>query len=328
MMPQQQRVIAARAAAGLIAAIVFAFSTLPAEAQRRRSGPIQVTVNDVPISVEGQSPIEQEGRVLVPLRGVFEKLGATVRFDTGTGTITAVKNDKRVVIRLGDTIAEVNGEVIPLTAAPMVVNGVTMVPLRLVSESLGGRVFWDRANRTVRIATDSVVAARLPLAPGDGPVFGQVTGYYPEASALSIRVHGGENNRVMLGPTATLTVQGGPGPTTTLPLAELRRSLVGEQVRIERDGVGNGTKLLIVTNMKRGDLKSLVPLPNGGYKVTLTDGTVVDLRPGASITSTGRVLTGADVKAGERVVVTLNPATGVGQSLEVVTPMSPLYELY
>jgi Copper amine oxidase N-terminal domain. len=324
--------IAAFATAFAAATVAAAATAVTAAPQRRTPPPpapaIRVNINGTPLEFAGQPPVEQEGRILVPLRGIFERLGASVRFDAAARTITAIKSGKQVVLRLGDTIAVVGNEAVPLNAPPQVIGGTTLVPLRFVSEALGARVDWDRPNLTVNINTDAVVAANLPAAPGTNPVFGQITGYYPESTSLSVRVPGGQNTLVPLTPEATLTVRGGRTAPTPRPLSELRGSLVGEQVRVERDGEGKGTRLTIFTDTRRGDLKSLTPLPNGaGYTATLTDGTVVTLRAGAGFTSSGRPVAPSDIKPGERVVIRVNPTTKQGESLDVVTPGSPNYDL-
>lgn len=131
----------------LIAALTLA---LPAGAQ----GPLAVTVNGEPVEFVGQLPVQQSGRVLVPLRGVLEKIGATVRYSSPTKTIQATRGETRIELTLGDREANVDGRTVRLDVPAQALNGTTLVPLRFVAESLGADVRFDGAARVVAIRTD------------------------------------------------------------------------------------------------------------------------------------------------------------------------------
>ncbi|MBC5810289.1 MAG: copper amine oxidase N-terminal domain-containing protein, partial [Candidatus Eremiobacteraeota bacterium] len=105
----------------------------------------------VTVQVNGQTanlnpaPIMRAGRVLVPLRGVFEQLGATVVYQNGS--INATGNNRTVSLRIGSTAATVNGQPQNLDVAPFIIGASTYVPLRFVSQALGANVNWDNANQ-------------------------------------------------------------------------------------------------------------------------------------------------------------------------------------
>src|SRR6478672_5963570 len=61
---------------------------------------INVTVDGEVVPFSGQQPVERAGTILVPLRGVFEKLGATVGYDSSTKTIIAIQGPKTVTLKL------------------------------------------------------------------------------------------------------------------------------------------------------------------------------------------------------------------------------------
>ena len=63
-------------------------------------------------------PTIVEGRTLVPLRAIFEAIGATVEWDQNTYTATGVKGDTTVVVQLNNTTAYVNGGIRPLRPPP------------------------------------------------------------------------------------------------------------------------------------------------------------------------------------------------------------------
>jgi len=112
---------------------------------------IRVLVDGDEIRFGDQQPIEKEGRILVPLRGVFQRLGATVNWDPSTQTITARRDGTRVKITIGQLDAAVDGQSTQMDVPATLIYGVTMVPLRFVSEALGAYVGWDQANREVDI---------------------------------------------------------------------------------------------------------------------------------------------------------------------------------
>src|SRR5688500_13511880 len=71
---------------------------------------IRVTVNGDPVNFQTTNPRYVDGRVLVPLRGVFEQLGAFVEWHPQTRTVTATKSDTDIRLQIGDRTAWVNGE--------------------------------------------------------------------------------------------------------------------------------------------------------------------------------------------------------------------------
>lgn len=114
---------------------------------------IQVSVNGQPVAFDQARPQMVGGRVLVPLRGVMEQLGAYVQWDASTHTVTATKAGTDIQLRIGDRSATVNGQPVTLDVPAMVVGGSTMVPLRFMGESLGADVRWDTSTSTVAINT-------------------------------------------------------------------------------------------------------------------------------------------------------------------------------
>lgn len=123
---------------------------LPAQAQNL----VAVTVNGDPVEFTGQPPVQQNGRILVPLRGVLEKIGATVRYSGPTKTIQATKGETKIELTLGERSASVGGKPVSLDVPAQAINGTTLVPLRFVAESLGADVRFDGAAQVVAIRTD------------------------------------------------------------------------------------------------------------------------------------------------------------------------------
>jgi len=139
------RLIARNAATMLIVAALTLSGTAGAQQQ------VSVVVNGQTMNFD-QPPIERAGRVFVPLRGVFEQLGATVVF--ANGQINATGNGRNVSLNIGSTQATVNGQAETLDVAPFLIGARTLVPLRFVAEALGASVNWNEANSTVTIASN------------------------------------------------------------------------------------------------------------------------------------------------------------------------------
>lgn len=91
----------------------------------------------------------KNGTTLVPMKAIFVSLGATVTYDNATKKVTAHKDNKKIVIGIGNKKAYVNSNgvttTINLNHAAEIYKGTTMVPLRFVSEALGAGITFDGA---------------------------------------------------------------------------------------------------------------------------------------------------------------------------------------
>ena len=110
---------------------------------------ITVTLNGEAIDFADQAPEIVEGRTLVPLRAIFEALGASVEWDQATKTVTSSMDDVTIKLTIGDNTLYRNGEGVTLDVAAQILNGRTMVPARAIAEAYGVGVEWDAATRTV-----------------------------------------------------------------------------------------------------------------------------------------------------------------------------------
>ena len=96
-------------------------------------------------------PIIVQDRTLVPLRVIFEKVGAKLEWDDSIKTVKAVYEGKSILLPVGSNSATVNGETVALDVPAQIVESRTMVPARFIAESLGCTVTWDNPTRTVVI---------------------------------------------------------------------------------------------------------------------------------------------------------------------------------
>jgi hypothetical protein len=132
---------------------------------------VSVTLNGAPLNLN-PAPQERAGRVFVPLRGVFEQLGASVVYENGTINAQG-RGNRSVSLHIGSTQATVDGQPQTMDVAPFIIGASTYVPLRFVSQALGASVNYDASNRIVALGAPG----------GGGPQQGPPQGPPPRAMA-------------------------------------------------------------------------------------------------------------------------------------------------
>lgn len=115
---------------------------------------ITVSVDGVLVDFDVIPYVENE-RTLVPMRAIFEKIGATVEWDENTQNITSTKDSKVVVLTLGSTNMMVDDTLVELDVPAKAINGRTFVPVRAVSEAFDCNVQWDDETKTVIITNNN-----------------------------------------------------------------------------------------------------------------------------------------------------------------------------
>ncbi|WP_180994412.1 LysM peptidoglycan-binding domain-containing protein [Bacillus sp. Marseille-P3661] len=142
----------------LIATLTLNHQSSTLAAENSNNGAITEQSNDVIINIDGepttfsQPPIIKDGVTYIPIRGVAEKLGASVWWNGDSKTVGINSGNTRIAFTVGSTVANVNSE--KLNVPPSIlVNGTVMVPLRFVSTALGLNVDWNGETRTVNIVS-------------------------------------------------------------------------------------------------------------------------------------------------------------------------------
>ncbi len=102
------------------------------------------------------------GEILVPLRSMFEQMGATVAWDPASRTADISKPGSDVKVTVGRPEVVINGESRPLDVPPMMYKGNVVVPVRVISEGMGAYVQWVPDRRVVVVR---YVAAPVPTPP-------------------------------------------------------------------------------------------------------------------------------------------------------------------
>ena len=131
-----------------------------------------VSADEITVEIDGNkiefdvNPEIIDGRTMVPLRKIFEELGASVKWDSDTQTVSARKNSKTVTLSINSSDLQIDkGKIddegnsvtdnIALDVPAQIVSGRTLVPIRAISESFGLNVEWDGDNQKVIINSDS-----------------------------------------------------------------------------------------------------------------------------------------------------------------------------
>lgn len=99
-----------------------------------------------------------DGRTLVPMRKIFESLGAVVTWDNSTQTATGRKGDTIVNVSINSKTLFKNGVPTSLDVPPALIDGRTLVPVRAIAESFDCEVAWIQDTRTVEISTSGDVS--------------------------------------------------------------------------------------------------------------------------------------------------------------------------
>lgn len=120
--------------------------------------------NEPSVFIDGEqmifdvNPFIENDRTLVPMRAIFEAVGANVQWDAENRTVHAVRVEGERVsgisLQIDSTDAFVNSEKMVLDVPAKIKDDRTFVPLRFVIEALGEKVEWDGEEYAVIITTD------------------------------------------------------------------------------------------------------------------------------------------------------------------------------
>lgn len=317
-------------AALAVGASTFAIA-LPASAQG-----INVFVDGTVVNFAGVPPTNQDGRLLVPLRGVFEALGAQVDYNAGTRTIDALRGDVRLQLTIGSSTAYVNGSPVRLDAPATTSLGRTLVPLRFVGEALGAKVNWDSGTRSVVINSPAVsIPGPNPLpfptptptpnptpTPDPNPPVQQPEGDETVTGTL-INVDEARNGRITIRNnnvesiytlTRNATIERRPlinrstidnpsfGTTTRISAADLR---VGEPVELTLERRSRVSRVVAMPSVSVARVLSAQ-----GNRIVLDDGRQTPFIIGSNLRYVGpqgREMNTADLRRGDEVVVFISP---------------------
>ncbi len=132
-----------------ICAILFALTLMSSDAY---ADGISVVIDGEKAEF-AEAPYIDDGYTFVPMRGIFEKLGADISWNDETKTVGATFADTKISLAINSDTIYKNGEGIHLDKPAVIVYDKTFVPLRAVSEAFGHKVDYDGEASVVTITT-------------------------------------------------------------------------------------------------------------------------------------------------------------------------------
>ena len=158
--PQKEETIVKKLLALVLSMIMAASLAAPAFAassqgqNRIRLYLDGTSIFDSVIGADEAPPEIKDGRTMVPIRALAEKLGADVGWDAAMRQVTLVRAGVTIVMTVDSKTAYVNGRAVEMDVAPYITNGRTLIPARYVGEFFGQKVEWDGEKRQVVVTED------------------------------------------------------------------------------------------------------------------------------------------------------------------------------
>ncbi len=123
---------------------------------------LKLEVNGTEVSTD-IPPVIIDNRSLVPARAVFEKLGASVKWDEVQKKVTVSLKGTEIVLTINNKKASVNQKTVELDVPAKIINNRTMIPVRFVSEQLNAKVGWYPEKNLVTVDTNDNTPAMASL---------------------------------------------------------------------------------------------------------------------------------------------------------------------
>lgn len=132
-------------------------SAAPAASEAPKAKKISLTIDKTEAKVGDETktldaaPVIVDGRTLVPVRFISENMGGKVDWNPDTKTVTVELNGKKIQLVIDSKDVDVDGTKTALDVPAQIISDRTYVPVRFVSETIGAKVGWDDATKTVTI---------------------------------------------------------------------------------------------------------------------------------------------------------------------------------
>jgi len=105
--------------------------------------------------------IIDNGRMFVPLRGVFEQAGVAMAWYAPTRTVTMQHSARTVILQVDYPVAWVDRRAVELDGPARLVGGRVYVPLRFAAEALGVEVRYTPGVAELRQSGRTIVRVRV-----------------------------------------------------------------------------------------------------------------------------------------------------------------------
>lgn len=128
---------------------------VPAGEKKQKDKELSISIDYNYMNFE-DPPVIVNGRVLIPLRSVFEELGCSLQWNDAQRKVYVKNDDSDIVLTAGSKEAIINNEIRILDVPADIINNRIYVPVRFVCESIGKLVYWNSFNREVQIFNSKV----------------------------------------------------------------------------------------------------------------------------------------------------------------------------
>ena len=137
----------------IIAAVLAASAAMSLTAGVMADDTIKILVNGNPVVCEETDPFIENDCTLVPMRAIFEALGASVDWDGETRTVVSYDpvSDVSITLQIDSDTMFVGETPVTLETPARIANDVTVVPVRAIAEGMNSVVGWDGETRTVTV---------------------------------------------------------------------------------------------------------------------------------------------------------------------------------
>lgn len=259
-------------------------------------------------------------KAYIALRPVGQALGAQVSFDSRLRQATVTTEFREIVLVIGKAVAFVNGESRPINAAPLLVGGRVMMPLRAIAQALGASVKYDSASHSIVVSTAGVNAAphpgpSPPAVPSTNTLEGTVTDVKADMMPPAVAVEVDHLSYTVTVPEGTKIqfrdTHG--GSTAEGPLSQVRP---GDTLIATLDSGGH---LISIADIFAGFSGTIASV--SGQNMVLTNGRVISSdKMQTTVMLDGKNATFSQLRAGDLVTVRADPRTGKVRDVVALTP--------
>jgi len=308
----------------VLLAVVVGALVAPGTGFAQPVAPITVYVNGRVVNFD-VPPTVIQGRVLVPMRGIFESLGATVDYNPLTQQINVTDGSQNVELTVGSRQAMVNGVPEMLGVPAFTISGRTMVPLRFISEGLGAEVQWVAANDTILINASGAAASIPVTVPSTLPPVAQAPAISGRLVAVNmgltpsivVRASGQDVTVPVTAGTAIYRNNAGTNAGGSAALGALRS---GDMVAVQMNDRGQAAKITATYQALRGGRIAGVT----NRTVGLANGQTYVVLPDAQITLNGQSAGFEVIRPGRDAQFSLVQGTNQAYEVAVTFPVSTM----
>ena len=129
------------------------------EDARQQAARVKLYLDGKPIIGTADVPPEiKDGRTMVPIRALAERLGADVGWNPTARQVSLTRAGVTIIMTVNSKTAYVNGKPVEMDVAPYITEGRTLIPARYVAEFFGQKVEWNNAQRQVDVSENKAAA--------------------------------------------------------------------------------------------------------------------------------------------------------------------------